>query len=154
MNNRDEFRESTKRALALRAGYLCSFEGCGKSTAGLSEESSKGVTMIGEAAHISGAASGKGSRRYVETMTSEARRSIDNAIWLCPDHASLIDRDEVKYKIETLRAMKLAPETLQAIAVRTGANCKLGAGLLAIGPPYCLHGRYRECLCCKLETTP
>jgi hypothetical protein len=127
-------RRHAPGSLALRAGYICSFEDCGKPTAGPSEESSKAVTIIGEAAHISGAASGKGSRRYLAAMTSEERSSIDNAIWLCPDHARQIDRDEVSYTIQALRAMKLAHETLQAIAVRTGANRELGKGLLAIGP--------------------
>jgi hypothetical protein len=53
--------------------------------------------MIGKAAHICGAAPGPGSRRYDSSMTAEERAHIDNAIWLCADHADLIDRDEVTY---------------------------------------------------------
>ncbi len=62
--------------------------------------------MIGKAAHICAAASGRGSRRYDASMTPEERASIDNAIWVCADHADLIDRDEVTYTAEVLRAMK------------------------------------------------
>ena len=134
MSNRDEFGDKTKKAVALRAGYRCSFAGCGKSTVGPSDESSEAVTMIGKAAHISAAAPGRGSRRYIATMTPEQRMSIDNAIWLCADHADLIDRDEVTYTIEMLQAMKRVHEAFQAKAVRTGTNHDLGAGLLAIGP--------------------
>jgi hypothetical protein len=136
MSNRDEFSPKTKTAVAARAGYRCSFTGCGKTTIGPSEESSEAVTMIGKAAHIAGAAPGRGSRRYLPepTMTPETRMSIDNAIWLCANHADLIDRDEVTYTIEKLQAMKRAHEALQATAVRDGMNHDLGAGLLAIGP--------------------
>ena len=63
MSSRDEFPESTKKAVAARASWHCSFSGCAKPTVGPSEESPDGVIMLGKAAHISGAAPGKGSRR-------------------------------------------------------------------------------------------
>lgn len=61
MSNRDEFTQKTKDAVATRAGWYCSFEGCGRATVGPSDESSEAVTMVGQAAHISGAASGPGA---------------------------------------------------------------------------------------------
>jgi hypothetical protein len=134
MGSRDEFRERTKHALALRAGYLCSFEGCGRPTVGPSEESTESVTLIGKAAHISAAAPGRGSRRYCSEMPTAQRKHIDNAIWLCSDHADLIDRDEAKYTIEALQEMKRLHETAQAIAVQARTNQQLGTGLLAVGP--------------------
>ena len=67
-------------------------------------------------------------------MTPEERTSIDNAIWLCADHAELIDRDEVTYSVEKLRAMKREHEASCAKGVRLGKSHDLGAGLLAIGP--------------------
>jgi hypothetical protein len=134
MNNRDDFAEKTKKALAMRASWHCSFTGCGKPTVGPSEESSEAVTMIGKAAHICGAAPGPGSRRYDPSMTAEERTSIDNAIWLCADHADLIDRDEVTYSVEVLRAMKREHHASCAKGVRLGKSHDLGAGLLAIGP--------------------
>lgn len=120
--------------MAARAQWHCSFTGCAKPTVGPSEESSEAVTMIGKAAHICGAAPGRGSRRYDASMTPEERAGIDNAIWLCPDHADLIDRDEVTYSIEALRAMKRAHEAASAQGVRLGKSHDLGAGLLAFGP--------------------
>lgn len=92
------------------------------------------VSSIGVAAHICAAAPGPGGRRYVASMTSEERASIDNAIWLCADHAILIDRDEATYSIEMLRKMKREHEAACAQMLRTGVNPDLGTGLLAIGP--------------------
>jgi len=134
MSNRDEFSEPIRKAVAARASWHCSFTGCGKPTVGPSEESSEAVTMIGKAAHICGAAPGRGSRRYVASMTREERAGINNAIWLCADHADLIDRDEVTYTAETLHAMKREHEASCARSVRLGKSHDLGAGLLAIGP--------------------
>jgi hypothetical protein len=67
-------------------------------------------------------------------MTSEARASIENAIWLCADHAVLIDRDEVTYSPEVLRAMKRRHEAACARAVLSGSSHELPSSLLAIGP--------------------
>ena len=134
MGNRDEFSEPTKRAVAARAGWHCSFLGCPKTTIGPSEEAPDAIAMTGKAAHISAAASGPGARRYLPTMTQEQRKHIDNAIWLCADHADLIDKDEVTFTIEELKEMKRAHEANQAMLHRTCAARYLGAGLLGIGP--------------------
>jgi hypothetical protein len=134
MSNRDDFSKKTKTAVAARASWHCAFTGCAKPTVGPSEESSEAVTLIGKAAHICGAAPGPGSRRYDASMTPEERAAIDNAIWLCADHADLIDRDKVTYSVERLRAMKREHEVSCAKGVRLGKSHDLGAGLLAIGP--------------------
>lgn len=134
MSNRDEFSERTKKAVAARAGWHCSFRGCPKLTVGPSEEAPDAITVIGVAAHICGAASGLGSRRYVASMTPEERSSIENAIWLCADHATLIDRDEVTFQAEELHAMKREHETACACAVRTGSSVDIVTGLVAVGP--------------------
>jgi hypothetical protein len=134
MSTRDEFSETTKRAVAARASWLCSFLGCGKPTVGPSEESSEAVTMVGKAAHISGAAPGKGSRRYDSLMKPEQRSDISNAIWLCATHADLIDRDEVTYTIPVLRSMKAEHEARCKGILSSGSSLDLGAGIWAIGP--------------------
>lgn len=134
MSNRDDFSKKTKDNVAMRACWHCSFTGCGRLTAGPSEESPDAVTMIGKAAHICGAAPGRGSRRYDASMTPEERAGIDNAIWLCADHADLIDRDEVTYTAETLRAMKRDHEASIGQDMRSRTAHDLGTGLLAIGP--------------------
>lgn len=104
--NRDDFPESVKINAAKRTGYRCSF--CSISTIGPSYESSEATASIGEAAHICAAA--PGGKRYDPTMTPEQRSSIDNCIWMCKIHARLIDRDETKYTVESLKAMKLKAE--------------------------------------------
>jgi len=97
--------------------------------------------MIGKAAHIHAAA--PGGRRYLESMSSEERSDITNAIWLCATHADLIDRDEVTYTADVLRTMKREHE----------ANCKerqrnaILAGeplpdLIAIGPDVVFVGEF------------
>lgn len=108
MSNRDNFPAATKNALALRAGYVCSLEGCGRSTVGPSEEAPDAVTMIGVAAHIHAAA--PGGRRYDPGMSPENRRSIGNGIWLCQSCSVIVDRDEVTFTADVLRSMKLRHE--------------------------------------------
>ena len=144
MSNRDEFSEKTKTAVAARASWHCSFPGCAKPTVGPSEEASDGVIMIGKAAHISGAAPGKGSRRYNVAMSPEERRSITNAIWLCAYHADVVDRDEVTYSTEKLHAMKRGHEARWGEMVRSGQGHDLGAGLLAIGPHVVCSGDIQQ----------
>jgi hypothetical protein len=67
-------------------------------------------------------------------MTPEERAGFDNAIWLCSDHAKLIDRDEVTYTAISLREMKREHEAVCGRAVRTGSSASLATGLLAVGP--------------------
>lgn len=78
MSNRDDFTEATKLQLAKRAGFECSFPECKIVTVGPSDESNTAVASIGKAAHICGAASGPGSRRYDPRKTSERGR---RALW-------------------------------------------------------------------------
>ena len=103
-NNRDDFSKEVKRIVALRAGHHCSFRDCPQPTAGPSDESPTSVTMIGKAAHIHAAS--PGGRRYLEAMTRDERVDISNAIWLCANHADLIDRDEKTFSGDELRKMK------------------------------------------------
>lgn len=140
MNRRDDFPPSIKRAVAARAGWHCSFAGCAKLTVGPSEEAPDAITRIGEAAHI--CAASPGGRRYEKEMTSEERADISNAIWLCSDHAKLIDRDEFTYTANLLRQMKREHESSCAHAVRVGSSGGLAAGLFAIGPEIVCTGNF------------
>ena len=101
--SRDDFTKATIEILAKRVGYLCSNPNCRKATIGPNEHIGKSTT-IGIAAHIT-AASG-GGPRYDDTFTTEQRRHIDNGIWLCSNCATLIDKDEKKYAIDTLKKWK------------------------------------------------
>ena len=139
MTARDDFSQKTKRFVALRAGYMCSFAGCSQLTTGPSDESSWAVAGIGDAAHI--CAASPGGKRYDASMSPKERSHIDNAIWLCANHARLIDRDDVAYAADDLRQMKRAHEAACAEKVRWSEGqsvpvddlIALGPGIVAIG---------------------
>lgn len=101
---RDEFSAVTKKALAQRAGYLCSI--CNTLTIGPSDESDSSINLTGVAAHITAAAPGPGSRRYDSNLSPEQRTSINNGIWLCTTHADLIDGDETTFTTNDLKRIK------------------------------------------------
>jgi hypothetical protein len=113
-DKQDEFTPATKRTLALRVAHHCSFPGCTTPTVGPGIESSEAVVLTGEAAHISGASPGPGGARYDATMTSAQRSHIDNGIWMCGHHATVIDKDEKRYPRELLIEWKLQAETRAA----------------------------------------
>jgi len=142
MVGRDDFTAATKRYVALRAGYRCSFRGCPQITVGPSDEAPTGVTNIGKAAHICAASAG--GRRYVSSMTPEERAHIDNAIWMCANHADLIDRDEVLYTIEHLRQMKRDHEAACARDVQQPTRSPGTYGLIAIGSDIVCRGEILE----------
>jgi len=99
--------------------------------------------MIGKAAHIHAAAPGPGARRYLASMSREERSHITNAIWLCATHADLIDRDEVTYTADVLRAMKSEHEAncaeRQRSAILAGESIP---DLIAIGPNIVFVGEF------------
>ena len=132
MSDRDDFSAQTKRFVALRAGYRCSFTDCPQLTVGPSDQSPTSYTSIGEAAHISGAS--PGGPRYLSTMPPEERSSIDNAIWLCAKHARVIDRDTHTFTVERLQAMKRVHEAAIAREISGLPLRTRHYELIAIGP--------------------
>lgn len=102
-NNRDNFTKATIEILAKRVGYLCSNPNCRLLTIGANEQEGK-TTSIGNAAHITAASSG--GKRYDDNLTAEERCHIDNGLWLCTNCATLIDKDELKYTVNTLKKWK------------------------------------------------
>jgi hypothetical protein len=141
MADRDDFSAQTKRFVALRAGYRCSFTDCPQLTVGPSDESPTSYTSIGEAAHISAAA--PGGPRYRE-MSPEERSSIDNAIWLCVKHGRVIDRDTHSFTIDTLQAMKRAHEAAIADEIRGTSPRTRQDDLIAVGPDAVCTGELLE----------
>ena len=115
MASRDDFSLATKRKLAERAGFRCSFPGCGAPTVGASEDAADASVSVGEAAHICAAA--QGGPRFDSEMTPESRSSIENGIWMCRTHGALIDRDPTTYPAELLREWKLQAEQRSRIDV-------------------------------------
>ncbi len=141
MTCRDDFPSKIRRALALRAGYRCSFPGCSRITVGPSAESPEAVASIGVAAHICAAA--PGGKRYDPKMTSDQRKDISNAIWMCANHAILIDRDDTTYTKENLIEWKENHESLINSELTNGISLENGAklcDLVALGPDVIASG--------------
>ncbi len=108
---RAEFSEKTRRLVAQRSGYRCSIPDCGKLTIGPALDPTKSINS-GVAAHIYGAAlSGKGPRGSGGLSRIELESS-QNAIWLCADHASLIDKNRGSdFTADILHSYKSLHET-------------------------------------------
>jgi hypothetical protein len=108
---REEFSAATKDLLARRVGFRCSNPGCRQSTSGPQADPSRTVN-IGVAAHIT-AASPDGPR-YDPTLTPEQRMSADNGIWLCQTDGKLVDNDDIRFTVSTLRHWKQLAESAAA----------------------------------------
>lgn len=118
-NNRDDFPEKTKTLLANRVCGRCSNPDCRKPTLGANTEPTK-ATNIGVAAHICAAA--PGGPRYDSAMTTEARKSSENGIWLCQSCAKLVDSDPIKYSKDLLMGWKKFSETTSALQLQHPGN--------------------------------
>lgn len=105
--SRDDFTEDTKIKAAKRVNYLCSCPTCRCYTISASS-TADGISLIGQAVHI--CAASKGGKRYDANMTADERKSINNCIWLCENHAKLIDTDEIEYTVELLKQWKKETE--------------------------------------------
>ncbi|UWM79478.1 hypothetical protein N1937_30210 (plasmid) [Rhizobium sp. WSM4643] len=104
---RDDFKAATKRLLALRVGYLCSNPDCQKPTIG-PKKGGTGFVNTGVAAHIKAAA--PEGPRYDQNQTVVERSAFDNGVWLCADHAHIIDHDEKHFTTELLLEWKRGAE--------------------------------------------
>ncbi|MEI7489556.1 MAG: hypothetical protein WCJ72_19490, partial [Chryseobacterium sp.] len=122
MSNRDDFTEGTKKIIAERAGYLCSFLGCGQLTLGPSTESDISISRSGMACHINSAAPGKGARRHNPNMTSTERSHANNGIWMCYTHGKIIDTDESRFTTDILKHWKLIGEEVAQIMTERKCN--------------------------------
>ncbi|SES92650.1 hypothetical protein SAMN03159294_1527 [Kosakonia radicincitans] len=139
---RDEFTPKTKNALAARANFRCSYPDCTAITCGPSSESPLAVTNVGVAAHICAAA--PGGRRYDKNMSSEERSDIDNGIWLCQTHATLIDRDEKTFTAEVLTKMKQKHEETVQSQLYNLPTSDMSNDLFMIGDDFIFLGSFKE----------
>jgi hypothetical protein len=106
ISKRINFSSEPKAVLARRSAFECAI--CKAPTFGPSMESTESVTCVGVAAHITAAS--PGGPRYDAELSPKQRCSAENGIWLCQNHAKMIDDDEVKWTVSELRAIKLAHE--------------------------------------------
>jgi hypothetical protein len=88
---RDDFPSLIKSALRMRAALICSNPGCRKQTTAPSESDQDLFVCLGKAAHITAAA--EGGPRYDAALSTEARKAISNAIYLCGSCADLVDKN-------------------------------------------------------------
>jgi len=111
---RDEFSKAVIDRMAKRVGTKCSYPECRAPTSG--PNATDGVTNVGVAAHISAAS--PGGARYDAGLSSEARSDIHNGIWLCQNHAKLIDDDELAFPASLLREWKETAEHMAALEAK------------------------------------
>src|SRR3990167_7556228 len=104
---RHDFKDSTKRQIAKRAGYFCSDPNCRRLTVGATSDG-ESVMMLGAACHICAAA--PGGPRYDAAMSKDERRSVQNGIWMCNIHAKSIDTHDPKFTVQLLRDWKRLAE--------------------------------------------
>jgi energy-coupling factor transporter ATP-binding protein EcfA2 len=88
MSKQNKFKKTTKLIIAMRAGYRCSFPGCGKGTVGPSPDP-EDASWFGEAAHIY-SVSDNGPRGH-GTLNPDELKKPHNGICLCKDHHTMID---------------------------------------------------------------
>jgi hypothetical protein len=120
MAKSDEFSPRTKKVLAERVSYRCSFPGCNRNTIGPQKGDSNKSSNLGEAAHITAAS--PGGPRYDSSLSKDERKSIDNGIWMCRPHARLIDRDYLDYSVQTIKAWKQSAENQAYKTLIEGTN--------------------------------
>lgn len=108
-NRRANFRETTKRIIALRSGYRCAHPECdGRTTVGPGRKSDS-YENTGKASHIF-AASKRGPRGRGNLSTEELR-GVSNGLWLCSEHADQVDKNNGKdYPPDVLLGWKAVHE--------------------------------------------
>jgi len=71
---------------------------------------------LGVAAHITAAS--PGGARFDDAVDTQERASISNGIWLCQNHAKLIDNDESAYSVGLLKEWKETAERMAWLEAR------------------------------------
>jgi len=88
----DDFPERVKTALKTRAAFICSNPKCRKLTVAPSKDDDEKVQYCGIAAHIHAAS--EGGARYDPNQSPADRKSIQNAVFLCSNCASIVDKNK------------------------------------------------------------
>ena len=107
MSMADDFSIGIKKALADRAGHLCSNPECRALTSGPQHDPARAVNL-GVAAHITAAS--PGGPRFDPDLLPEDRGASLNGIWLCQNCAKLIDNDAQRFSVNVLYRWKADAE--------------------------------------------
>jgi hypothetical protein len=99
-NNRADFPQPVKDALAMAVNYHCVRPGCNRLTHVVPEPSTRQHRHFGAAAHDASASPG-GPRPNPE-MTREQLKAYDNGAWLCMTCATIVDVLEAWFPPGTL----------------------------------------------------
>ena len=144
IQNRDDFSRDTKRVLAERVAWRCSFPDCNQITIGPNATDATKRINNGIAAHIHAAA--KNGPRYREEMSPNERKHITNGIWMCRNHGNLIDADFENYSSETLLKWKYEAERLAAQALKCSKNQYIedSSTLLQIGSSLIFNSHWKR----------
>lgn len=122
-----DFSNTVKLTIAYRCNYKCSNPNCRVDT--MRKKDDDQMYSIGRAAHIEAASAG--GPRYNPESALEYRKSIENAIWLCPTCADIIDKDENAYPTSLLKAWKYKAEErteIKGVRIFAVANDAGGVG--------------------------
>ena len=110
-SKRDNFVRAIVDKVAERAGYICSNPSCNRITIGPTDNDINKSTKTGIAAHI--CAASPGGPRYDMSQSTQERKSINNAIWLCGTCSILIDKNGgIDYPAPDLKKWKKDHEKL------------------------------------------
>ena len=102
---RNDFPHKIVEISKQRAAYICSNPECKVMTVAPSFEEESKVQYIGIVAHISAASIG--GPRYDDNISSDTRMSISNAIFLCNNCATMIDKNKGRdYSEDKLKKWK------------------------------------------------
>ncbi len=140
---RDEFPDPVKRALYERVNGLCSKPDCRVITKGAKSDTDQAFT-IGQASHIHAAS--KGGPRFLSTQTPAQRKAFANGIWLCSNHGTEVDADEITFPADMLRTWKSKTEGYVRSMVGKMPSYvppppRSEEGLIALGPNVLVFGR-------------
>ena len=126
-----DFSNNIKLTISYRCNYKCSNPNCRVDT--MREKRGGEMYSIGRAAHIEAASAG--GPRYNINSTIEYRKSIENAIWLCPICADIVDKDECAYPTELLKEWKYKAEEsteIKGVRIFAVANDAGGVGTSSV----------------------
>ncbi len=96
---RKPISDATKKKLFALSGNQCCYPGCNERVYKLEDEA-----LLGEICHIK--AVNPTGARYDPELPEEQVNTYDNLIILCPNHHTIIDKNEGKYSAQILKSWK------------------------------------------------